>query len=142
MIDTQIPLPYRKEDVDFILKNYKEATMTVENMAKKFNVTPRTIQRLVKKYGLSRTIAEANKVTAKLKNYDALRVPEHLKAGRNILKKSIRYELIKSHPWCTVCGGRAETGHVLEVDHIDGDATNNNPKNLQVLCRDCNRGKR
>lgn len=144
MIDLQIPLPYRKDDVEFILKNYKNATMTVENMAKKFNVTTRTIQRLVKKHGLSRTVAEANKVTAKLKDYSSLKVPEHLKAKRIILKQSVRYAIIAAHPYCSTCGRRpsAEDNVALEVDHIDNNAQNNDKSNLQVLCRECNRGKR
>jgi hypothetical protein len=141
MIDLQIPLPYRKDDVEFILNNYKNVTMTVTDMAKKFNVTPRTIQRLVKKHGIVRTIEQANKVTAKLKNYDALRIPDHLKSKRNILKKSLRFKLISEHPFCSTCGNTKEQCP-LQVDHIDGNPSNNELTNLQVLCMLCNQGKR
>lgn len=142
MIDIQIPLPYRKEDVEFILNNYKNVTMTVTAMAKKFNVTNRTIQRLVKAHGLVRTVAEANKVTAKLKDYSKHRVPDHLKVKRNILKRSIRYELISKHPFCSTCGSRPQDGVRLEIDHIDNNPSNNNIDNLQVLCMFCNQGKK
>lgn len=141
MIDLQIPLPYRLEDVQFILKNYKDVTMTVTDMAKKFNVTPRTIQRLVKKHGVVRSIAEANKVTAKLKDYSTLRVPDHLKSKRNIIKKSLRYEIISNHPFCSTCGNTKEQCP-LQVDHIDGNPSNNEISNLQVLCMICNQGKK
>lgn len=142
MIDLQIPLPYRAEDVEFILNHYKNVTMTVTDMAKKFNVTNRTIQRLVKKHGIVRTVAEANKVTAKLKDYSGHRVPDELKVKRNIIKRTIRYKLISEHPFCSTCGSRPEDGIRLEVDHIDNNPSNNNPSNLQVLCMFCNQGKR
>lgn len=127
-----------------IINHYKNVTMKVEDLAKKYNVTVKTIQRIAKKHGVVRTVAEANKVTAKLKNYSSLRVPDHLKAKRIILKKVVRHELISKHPFCTLCGDRPSltTTTVLEIDHIDGNATNNEITNLQVLCRDCNRGKR
>lgn len=127
-----------------ICNHYKNVTMTVENLAKKYNVTSRTIQRIVKKYNLSRTVAEANKATVHLKDYSKHRVPDHLKAKRVILPKMVRYNLISNNPFCSACGDRPSltSTTILEVDHIDGNATNNTLNNLQVLCRDCNRGKR
>lgn len=125
-----------------IVNHYKNVTMKVEDLAKKYDVTVRTIQRIAKKYGVVRTVAEANKVTAKLKNYSSHRVPEHLKVKRNILKRSIRYELISKHPFCSTCGSRPQDGVRLEIDHIDNNPSNNNIDNLQVLCMFCNQGKK
>lgn len=128
-----------KED---IINHYNNVTMKVEDLAKKYNVTPRTIQRFVKTHGGKiRTVAEANKVTAKLKNYNALRIPDHLKSKRNILKKSLRYEIISNHPFCSTCGNTKEQCP-LQIDHIDGNPSNNELINLQVLCILCNQGKR
>lgn len=39
---------------------------------------------------------------------------------------------------CTKCGG----SYRLSIDHVDNDAFNNDPTNLQVLCSKCNRAKR
>lgn len=127
--------------VEDILKNYEEVTMTVEAMAKKYNVTPRTIQRLVKKHGIVRTISESNKVIAYLKNYSNLRKPEHLKARRKYISAKRRYEMISNHPYCATCGNKPAQCP-LNIDHIDNNATNNKPENLQVLCMICNQGKR
>ena len=127
--------------IEDILKNYAEVTMTVENIAKKWDVTPRTIQRIVKQHGIVRTISEGNKVTAKLKDYSALRKPDELKARRKSLSRKLRYQVMSSADRCTCCGA-TKYDNYLQVDHIDGDASNNVITNLQVLCIDCNQGKR
>ena len=44
------------------------------------------------------------------------------------------------HKFCQICGYTADI-LPLEIDHIDGDATNNDLNNLQVLCTLCNKGK-
>jgi len=40
---------------------------------------------------------------------------------------------------CGVCGISEWNGNklVLEVDHIDGDSTNNNPSNFRYICPNC-----
>jgi predicted HNH restriction endonuclease len=42
---------------------------------------------------------------------------------------------------CAFCGFIAIHPVQLDVDHIDGDRTNNTPKNLQTLCANCHRLK-
>lgn len=39
---------------------------------------------------------------------------------------------------CLACG---TTSDVLDVDHLDGNPTNNSPNNLRLLCRSCNTSK-
>lgn len=58
------------------------------------------------------------------------------------LNKTIRRYLLEKHNYqCEICGwGKVNTftGLVpLEIHHIDGDYTNNNESNLQVLCPNC-----
>jgi len=127
--------------VEDILRQYTEVTMTVTNLAKKWDVTPRSIQRLVEKHGIVRTIAEGNRVTAKLKNYDALRKTPEQKARRKSLPRKLRYEMMLSAVKCVVCNAPKESVW-LQIDHIDGNAENNDRSNLQILCMDCNQGKR
>lgn len=122
-----------------IAKLYQSGEYKTETLAKEYGVTDKTIQRIARKHGVIRTQAEANKVAAPLKHYHT--VPIELRAKRKWLTNKRRFELISSHPYCNNCGMRPDSGVRLEVDHIDEDATNNDPGNLQVLCGLCNTGK-
>ena len=115
--------------------------MTVTEIAKKYGVATRSIQRLLKANGCIRTVAEANKVTAKLKNYDALRIPDELKSKRKTIPYKLRYKVLANHPYCKLCGNTAEDC-TLHIDHVDGNPSNNVESNLQVLCIYCNTGKK
>ena len=112
---------------------------TTQQLARKFGITPRSIQRTAKKYGVIRTLAESNKDVAPLKNY--YRMPKELKVVRKQITNKLRYEILSAQPWCTQCGSRSSDGVRLEVNHIDDDPTNNKRENLQVLCMRCNLGK-
>ena len=122
-----------------IARIYVSAECTTEALAERFNVRPRTIQRIAKQAGVIRSAIESNKLMARFKDYSSLRVEK--RAGRKTLRPSMRYRLLTEHPWCTLCGARPP-GVALQVDHIDGDATNNHMDNLQVLCMTCNYGKK
>ncbi len=41
---------------------------------------------------------------------------------------------------CAACGKTGEAGHPLDIDHKDGNPTNNSRGNLRLLCRSCNVG--
>lgn len=43
--------------------------------------------------------------------------------------------------FCEICQFVAVHPCQLDVDHIDGDRNNNEPKNLQTLCANCHRLK-
>lgn len=42
---------------------------------------------------------------------------------------------------CNSCGIRPENKADLDVDHIDGDRSNNDIQNLQTLCKPCHKDK-
>jgi 5-methylcytosine-specific restriction endonuclease McrA len=52
---------------------------------------------------------------------------------------TIRKILHEQNPSCFECGIQTWQGKTisLEVDHIDGDASNNLPNNLRLLCPNC-----
>jgi 5-methylcytosine-specific restriction endonuclease McrA len=49
--------------------------------------------------------------------------------------------MYKKKTYCELCGFKAEHSCQLDVDHVDGDHSNNNPDNLQTLCANCHRLK-
>ena len=49
--------------------------------------------------------------------------------------------LIKNNLSCSMCGFKAKNKIQLDVDHIDGNHTNNHESNLQVICANCHRLK-
>jgi 5-methylcytosine-specific restriction endonuclease McrA len=42
---------------------------------------------------------------------------------------------------CEFCGVEPEGKGMIDIDHIDGNRSNNNPENLQSLCKDCHKAK-
>ena len=42
---------------------------------------------------------------------------------------------------CAICKAGSDTAGILELDHINGDRSNNSPKNLQTLCKECHKYK-
>lgn len=122
-----------------IVQLYSSGNYTAEYIARLYTISVRQVQRIAKKHGVVRTIAESNKLMARHKRYHT--VPKELRVKREWITNKKRYAIIQAHPYCTVCGMRPGDGIRLEVDHIDEDATNNNASNLQVLCGSCNLGK-
>lgn len=58
----------------------------------------------------------------------------------NSCKKN-KYQKLVTKECCRVCGFVAVHGSQLDIDHIDGDHSNNDVSNLQVLCANCHRLK-
>ena len=66
------------------------------------------------------------------------------KIERSKVTPSLRYKIMQRDGFrCCLCGRSAAGGVELEVDHIIpvSRGGNSDEKNLQTLCRDCNRGK-
>ena len=67
-----------------------------------------------------------------------------LKVERAKLSAGLRYDILQRDKFrCQLCGRGADSGVVLEVDHIVPIARGGKTVkgNLRTLCRDCNRGK-
>jgi len=64
---------------------------------------------------------------------------------RQPIKPGIRFQVLKRDGYrCQMCGVTAQDDAKLEIDHIHpvSKGGGNELSNLQVLCRDCNAGKR
>lgn len=69
-----------------------------------------------------------------------LEVLARFNAGLINQRQTLRKVLEILRGWsCSICGLETWTGvrAPLEVDHIDGDPTNNQPDNLRLLCCNC-----
>ena len=61
-------------------------------------------------------------------------------AGRPLHSFVKKYLLEKQEHKCAICGNldiHNDIHLILELDHIDGDATNNSGKNLRLICSNC-----
>ena len=63
---------------------------------------------------------------------------------RDAISPKLRFEVFKRDEYrCRICGSSAQDGVQLEVDHIHpvSKGGTNELRNLQTLCKPCNRGK-
>lgn len=73
--------------------------------------------------------------------------PEQSRQARRALAtnsatwRAIRSSVLAAEPLCRECAQKGITRGANHVDHINGDATNNDPSNLQPLCAPCHSRK-
>lgn len=130
-----------------ILKLYKEGMSCLEikellNLA----LTERSVQRLIKKSGLTRTLSEAFRLAIKKgrKKYKRLGPGMSAKEFRKGITLTLRYAAFEKDGFkCTLCGHDVKDGVKLEVDHIVRpiDGGKNVLENLRTLCSACNIGR-
>ncbi len=111
----------------------------------KIFITPRSIQREIKKLGLIRGLSDAFKLAIKKgrKSYEHLKKPIKSSLLRHGITLKTRFEVFqRDSSRCVICGKTAQDD-ILVVDHIIPvvKGGTNNIKNLRTLCRECNHGK-
>lgn len=130
---------YDKEQVE---KLYSQGFSTFQIKERlSLTVDPRTLQRYLAKRGLIRPRKIAYDIAVKEKRLGPkIRRPKihYLK-----LPPKLRYMIFQRDNFkCQICGIDAKHNGILEIDHIDRNIRNNDPLNLQVICYECNLGKR
>ena len=55
--------------------------------------------------------------------------------------RNLRKRVLSDEPFCRHCKEKGIIQESQEVDHIDGDRTNNSRSNLQGLCKSCHSAK-
>lgn len=142
---TSIPFDELIEDL------YLNKSMaTTEISEKLFNltgilITPRSIQRRLKKNGVIRSFSEAFNLAIKRgrKSYTHLMKNEKSSSRRKGISPKLRFEILKRDNFkCVLCGKKASDDR-LEIDHIVPIVANgdNSKNNLRTLCSECNNGK-
>lgn len=53
----------------------------------------------------------------------------------------IRKAIALRKDYCECCGIKWESGKKFDTDHVDGNPSNNDPQNVQTLCRKCHTNK-
>lgn len=136
------------QDVDyFILELYEGQKMSGQQIVDKIKkdtgqeLSPKTILRIVKRYGSERTAAEAFRLAA---SQGRIRWAYKEKKVRRItLLPKLRLAVMKKDNFrCVWCGYGAPQVNI-EIDHIVpvSQGGKNILENLQVMCHECNMAK-
>ena len=119
---------------------YKEGYSSIE-IGEKLGRNPRQIQRIVAKLGLTRDSKERYNNAIKRGRRVYTRLPKEELKQRKQLGIKLRYKVLNAFSFrCVSCGITAREARI-EIDHVDGNPSNNEESNLQVLCETCNKGK-
>lgn len=111
------------------------------------NVTPRSVQRFLKKNGaLVRSQGESFKLAIQKgrMNWKHLRKDKKSKEYRKGISDVLRYQILSRDNFkCILCGSSTEDGISLQIDHIirPEDGGDNSMGNLRTLCYSCNFGR-
>ncbi len=110
------------------------------------SITPRSVERMIKKAGLTRTKSQAFRLAIKTgrMKYRRLGPGMSAKEFRKGITLTLRYATFKKDGFkCTLCGHNVKDGFKLEVDHIVRpiDGGKNVLENLRTLCSSCNIGR-
>lgn len=102
----------------------------------RIDITVRQIQRIVKEFGINRSVGDAFRNAVKRNRVKFHYNPN--KTKRLSLSPKLRYQVLTRDNFkCVKCG----SNELIEVDHMDENKNNSIISNLQTLCHVCNIGK-
>lgn len=98
-----------------IKEMYLSKEILTQDIAKKFDISPKQVQRIMRKFGVVRTNKESNLIMADKKNYKNMRVPKHILEIRKDQSADVRKMYLNNFPQCNRCGIRRFKGVRLEL---------------------------
>jgi hypothetical protein len=130
--------------LEFICKKYKSG-MSGEEISEylhdnyNINITGKSIIDKIKTKITLRSRTERKINAIKRGRMIYFKKPEGMKYKTKSISAKTRYEVMeRDKRRCQKCGGSPETGHVLELHHINGTAST--LENLMTICYLCHRG--
>lgn len=131
--------------VDLYVNESLSAIEISERLAlAKISFTPRSIHRIIKLAGKSRSATESFNLAISRGRVKWAYKDPRMKIATRQINKVARYKILKRDGFkCVLCGITAKDS-ILEVDHIIAKCHGgkDEPENLRTLCHDCNTGKR
>lgn len=70
------------------------------------------------------------------REHDARR-PNAAARGYGAVWRRVRLQVLSGEPLCRTCKAKGRITSANEVDHIDGNSSNNDTVNLRALCKPC-----
>lgn len=109
------------------------------------SITPRSVQRYLKKLGIVRDVKTAIKLSEPRRQQTIQeRWRDYEPVKRKGISPSKRYKIFARDNFkCTLCGATVADGARLEIDHIIAviDGGTYEMENLHTVCARCNQGK-
>lgn len=131
-----------QKQLDFekaIVQAYKSGSFLTKQIASTYGISPRSVQRIVKKWGAARTQAEGNQVAGPLGPRHRIRKKgkskENQLANMRVIVIAVLKEQGRDFSMCELCRTFIPSGkYQLHHTKYDGATI----KDLKIVCQQCN----
>ena len=120
-----------------IIEEYLSGKVFTQAIAKKYKITSRQVQRIVKNAGVAKTLPERNREMSPFKSYSEKKLPKQITEYRKFIPQDMRYLYLQSNPTCSVCGIKRGFGFRMEIIVKNLKCSPTDPTNLKTICRRC-----